>query len=277
MNLFYHKKSVVVSVVIAAVVMVAAMFTGASSATAGEEDGLTPAQMQKAFGSAVFLSHVNTVDMPIFPGDPAPVLDPIFTVEKDGFALQSTTLGEHSGTHWGAPSHFNAGEATADQLPASSFVFPAVVIDIRAQTEDDPDYAMSLADVQAYEKVNGVIPEHAMVIAFTGWQDRWNDPVAFFNQDANEVMHYPGISIEATEWLIKNRGLGGLGIDTHGVDPGSDETYATNTALLKNNRIHLENLAGLENMPAKGAWIVVGGVRNMNGSGSAATVLGFLP
>ncbi|XXJ18403.1 cyclase family protein [Desulfovibrio caledoniensis] len=249
----------------------------AGTAMAGESGALTPEQMARAFGKVVFLSHVNTTDMPIFPGDPEPVLDPAFTVEKDGFFLLSVTMGEHSGTHWGAPAHFNADEKTADKLPASSFVYPAVVIDVRDKAAKNPDYALSLADVQAYEKANGRIPDHAMVIAYTGWDKRWDDPKAFFNEDKDSVMHYPGIGIDATQWLIDNRALGGLGIDTHGVDPGSDESYATNTALLKGDRIHLENLAGLGQLPAKGAWIVVGGVRNLNGSGSPATVLGFLP
>lgn len=247
------------------------------TAMADGDGALPPEQMARAFAKVVFLSHVNTTDMPIFPGDPTPVLKPQFTVEKDGFALLAVTMGEHSGTHWGAPSHFNADQKTADQLPPTSFVFPAAVIDIRAKVAENPDYALSLADVKEYEKANGRIPDHAMVIAFTGWDKRWSDPEAFFNEDKDKVMHYPGIGIDATEWLIENRALGGLGIDTHGVDPGADETYATNTALLRDDRIHLENLAGLEQMPAKGAWIVVGGVRNAKGSGSPATVFGFLP
>jgi kynurenine formamidase len=253
------------------------LFLAAGTAVAGESGALTPEQMARAFGKAVFLSHVNTPDMPIFPGDPEPVLEPAFTVEEDGFFLLSVTLGEHSGTHWGAPAHFNAGEKTADQLPASSFVYPAVVIDVRDKVAKNPDYALTLGDVQAYEKANGRIPAHAMVIAFTGWDKHWDDAKAYFNEDKDGVMHYPGIAIDATQWLIDNRALGGLGIDTHGVDPGADESYATNTALLQGDRIHLENLAGLEQLPAKGAWIVVGGVRNLNGSGSPATVLGFLP
>jgi kynurenine formamidase len=244
---------------------------------ADKNETLSAKQMTQAFSNAVFLSHINTEDMPVFPGDPTPVIDPIFTVEKDDFSLQSVTMGEHSGTHWGAPSHFNANQTSAEALPASSFVFPAVVIDIRDKVMNNADYALSLEDVKDYEKTNGFIPPHAMVIAYTGWEERWNDSAAFFNKDENEVMHYPGISIDATEWLIENRALGGLGIDTHGVDPGADETYATNTELLKDNRIHLENLTGLGQLPAKGAWIVVGGVRNLNGSGSPATVLGFLP
>lgn len=259
-----------------ALFLLSALIVVSGVAHAGETS-LTSQQMAQAFSKVVFLSHVNTTDMPIFPGDPTPVLEPKFTVEKDGFALLGVTMGEHSGTHWGAPAHFNADQATADKLPASSFVFPAAVIDIRDNVAANPDYALTLDDVLSYEKVNGKIPDHAMVVAFTGWEKRWDDPKAFFNEGDDKVMHYPGISIEATQWLINNRHLGGLGIDTHGVDPGADETYATNTALLADGRIHLENLAGLEQLPAKGAWIVVGGVRNRNGSGSPATVFGFLP
>ncbi len=246
-------------------------------ASAAHDRPLTPEQMEHAFRHVVFLSHVNTLNMPIFLGDPKPTFQPLTTVKDDGYMLFANTIGEHSGTHWGAPSHFNDGEATADILPATSFVFPAAVIDIRHKTANNPDYALTVQDVQSFEAAHGGIPEHAMVIAFTGWQEKWNDPQAFFNADTNGVMHYPGISLDATNWLITNRAIGGLGIDTHGVDLGCEENYATNRALLRTNRIHLENMAGLDQLPAQGAWIVVGGVRNKGGSGSPATVFGFLP
>lgn len=229
------------------------------------------------FDEAVFLSHVNTEGMPIFPGDPEFVLDDTFTVDADGFFLQTMTIGDHSGTHYGAPCHFNADQQCADALEAADFFHPAAVIDIRAQVAANPDYALSLADVKKYEKRHGRIPKDAVVIAYTGWQDRWSDPVAYFNEDAEGVMHYPGISAEATQWLIDKRELGGLGIDTHGVDPGADVTFLTNTLLLADHRIHIENMAGLDQLPAKGAWVVVGGVRNAGGSGSAATVFGLIP
>ena len=112
---------------------------------------------------------------------------------------------------------------------------------------------------------------------WTGWQERWDDPDAYLNADGQGVLHFPGISVGATEWLIENRALGGLGIDTLGVDPGIDEEFKTNTLLLRGHRIHLENMAGLEQMPANGGWIVVGGVRNEGGSGSPATVFGLVP
>ena len=109
-----------------------------------------------------------------------------------------------------------------------------------------------------------------------GLAGRWDDPEAYLNADAEGILHFPGISVEATQWLIDNRRLGGLGIDTLGVDPGIDEEFKTNT-LLRGHRIHIENMGGLEQMPANGGWIVVGGVRGGGGSGSPATVFGLVP
>ena len=41
--------------------------------------------------------------------------------------------------------------------------------------------------------------------------------------------------------------------------------------------MHLENLAGLCEMPPAGGWVIVGGVRVRGGSGSPATVFGLVP
>ena len=159
--------------------------------------------------------------MPIFPGDPDFELETLFTVENDGFQLNKMTVGEHSGTHWGAPCHFNEGERCAEDMAAEDFFHPAAVVDARRQAAKDPDYALTVADLKRFERKHGRIPQNAIVVMWTGWQERWGDPAAYFNADAEGVLHFPGISVEATEWLIENRDLGGLGIDTLGVDPGS--------------------------------------------------------
>ena len=68
-----------------------------------------------------------------------------------------------------------------------------------------------------------------------------------------------------------------LGIDTMGIDPGADATFGANRLLLREHRIHLENLSGLGEMPPSGGWIIVGGIRIRGGSGSPATVFGLIP
>ncbi|MFN2489649.1 MAG: cyclase family protein [Actinomycetota bacterium] len=229
------------------------------------------------FERAVFLSHVNTLDMPIFPGDPPFKLRTLFTVEDDGFRLNLMKIGEHSGTHWGSPCHFNSGEPCAEDMRARDFFHPAAVIDARAETQRNVDYVLTVGDLKDFEARHGRIPDNAIVVMWTGFQSRWDDPEAYLNADADGVLHFPGIGVAATRWLIDKRDLGGLGIDTLGVDPGTDETFATNTLLLHDHRIHLENLAGLGKMPPSGGWIVVGGVRNEGGSGSPANVYGLVP
>jgi kynurenine formamidase len=229
------------------------------------------------FDKVVYLSHVNTLDMPIFPGDPPFRLRTLFTVKEDGFRLNYMKIGEHSGTHWGAPCHFNADQRCAEAVSPRDFFHPAVVIDARKQSAANVDYALTVDDLHAFERRHGRIPDNAMVVMWTGFQSRWVHPAAYFNADADGVLHFPGISVQATRWLIDNRDLGGLGIDTHGVDPGIDEEFKTNTLLLRGHRIHIENMAGLQQMPPNGGWIVVGGVRNEGGSGSPATVFGLVP
>jgi kynurenine formamidase len=97
------------------------------------------------------------------------------------------------------------------------------------------------------------------------------------NTDPAGVMHYPGFGVEVTRWLIEERSIGALGIDTMGVDPGIDTSFGTNRLLLHQHRMHLENLAGLGEMPAAGGWVIVGGIRVRGGSGSPATVFGLVP
>ena len=142
---------------------VAAVAAGAGFALAGDDSQSAAAHRNPAkgpfgFSKVVFLSHVNTVGMPIFPGDPDFELETLFTVENDGFKLNKMTIGEHSGTHWGAPCHFNAGERCAEDMAAEDFFHPAAIVDARKQSAKDPDYALTVADLKRFERKHGRIP-----------------------------------------------------------------------------------------------------------------------
>jgi kynurenine formamidase len=262
-----------VAIVASALIAGAGWITG----NAAPHEGHAAAQAPFGFSNVVFLSHVNKKKMPIYPGDPEVRLRTLFTVEEDGFRLKLMRIGEHSGTHWGSPCHFNDGELCADDMNPEDFFHPAVVIDARSESKVNEDYRLTVNDLEDFEALHGAIPDNAMVIMWTGFSRRWNNPQRYINADEKGVLHSPGFGARATRWLIKNRNVGGLGIDTLGVDPGNDEAFKTNTLLLKEHRIHLENLRGLGQMPSVGGWVVVGGVRNQGGSGSPATVFGLVP
>jgi len=229
------------------------------------------------FSRVVFLSHVIDAGTPVFPGDPPVEIRPAARIEQDGYYLQSLTFGEQAGTHWAAAAHFHQGQPFADELDPGDFFRPAAVLDVRDAAARDADFALGLPDIRRWEAVFGPIPPGSAVIMWSGFEDRWDDPAAYLNADSAGRLHYPGFSAEATRWLIEQRSVRVLGTDTMGIDPGADTTLAANQVLIREHRLHLENLGGLSQLPPAGAWIVIGGLRIRAGSGSPATVFGLIP
>ena len=229
------------------------------------------------FAKVVFLSHVMTEGGPVFPGDPPVKIRPAATIARDGYHMQSITVGEQAGTHWASPAHFNSGHPAADELDPGDFFHPAVVLDVRAASAEDPDFTLGIAEIRHWEAAFGPISQGSAVIMWTGFEDRWDDPAAYLNPDDAGGLHYPGFGAEAARWLVEQRSIGALGIDTMGIDPGADTAFRANQLLLQDHRIHLENLTGLSQMPPAGGWIITGGIRIRVGSGSPATVYGLIP
>jgi len=229
------------------------------------------------FARVVFLSHAVRAGDPVFPGDPPVQVSPAATIETDGYHLQLLVTGEQAGTHWAAPAHFHADQAAADDLDPGDFFFPAAVLDVRAEAKEDADFTLGVPDITRWEAESGLIPPDSAVIMWTGFEDRWDDPQAYLNPDPAGGLHYPGFGARAARWLIEQRAVRALGIDTMGIDPGADTSFGANRLLLREHRMHLENLTGLGEMPPAGGWIIVGGMRIRGGSGSPATVFGLIP
>jgi kynurenine formamidase len=248
---------------------------GAATETAGHHAGFSLASLR-----FVNLSHVNDpATTTLFPGDMAFTLETVATIPVDGFYMQYVREGEHTGTHWGAPGHFQEGGLLADQLDPADLYLPAVKIDVRAQAASDDDYGVTVADVKAWERRHGPIPQGAAIVFWFGWAGRWGTD-AYANLDAEGVIHQPGVLPETVQWLIDHGRLakrGSIGTDTFGADRGVDDTFEATTLLFDRHRISLENLSNLEALPTRGAYVLVGGPINKNGSGSTATIYGVLP
>ena len=71
-----------------------------------------------------------------------------------GWYWNNFSCGEHTGTHFDAPIHWISGRDlpnnSVDTIPAQHFMAPACVIDCSAQSADDPDYLMTVADIEAF-------------------------------------------------------------------------------------------------------------------------------
>lgn len=227
------------------------------------------------YSQVLHLSHAIAPNIPQWPGDPPVEFETVASLEKDGYYLRRFSLGEHSATHINAPKSFHASGMGIDQYPAQSLVVAAVVIDIRDQAAVNPDYALTIADVLAWERKHGRINSGTVVLLSTGWQDKWLDTNAFLNFDAEGRLHFPSFGYETTQFLLNERQIAGVGIDTHGVDSAHDETFAINRLVLEQPGIVLENLTNLEQLPPVGTTLVIGILRLQGGSGSPAAVMAF--
>lgn len=197
-------------------------------------------------------------------------------LERDGYYSRTFSTQEHYGTHLDAPAHFAHGMWTVDQIPAERLVRPLVVLNVRKRASNNPDYEVSVEDIAEWENAHGEIPSGAVVMAYTGWEDRWNSAKLFNNFDKNRVPHYPGFSLQAAEFLVKTRDTIGLGIDTMSVDKGATSDYPVHQFTSRASVYHLENVANLALVPAAGATVVVAPIKLENGSGAPVRLLALV-
>lgn len=221
------------------------------------------------------LTHPMYDAMPFWPGG-VPFKKTRLVDYDQGYQLHKFEMGENTGTHVDAPSHFIKGNVPIDKLALRNIVVPAVVIDVKDKVAGNPDYQLSAADVKDWEAKNGRIPEGSLVILDTGWNKRFGDPKAYVNMDANNVMHFPGYHPESAAVLIL-RGVVGVGIDTLSIDFGPSKDFAFHVAMLKANKYQIENMANLDALPAKGATVIVGVLPVKDGSQAQARILALLP
>jgi kynurenine formamidase len=225
--------------------------------------------------NVIHLSHIIDTNIPQWQGDPSVKFTPVAEIETHGYFLRELTIGEHSATHMNAPVSFYQDGATIDEYPAESLVVSAIVIDISTQARKNPDYTLTVSDILNWEQQHGQIPDGCVVLLHTGWSEKWHDANAFMSLDANGNMHFPGFGTEATKFLLTERQIAGVGIDTHGVD-GVDTTFTINRMVLDKPRIVLENLTNLDKLPPRGFKIVVAPILLQAGSGSPVGVLAIL-
>jgi kynurenine formamidase len=210
----------------------------------------------------------------LWPGSPPFEATVVARHEQDGGYYRSLALSEHSGTHMDAPVHFSPGGRTTAELDLPLLVRPAVRLDVRDRCADDPDYAVSRADVEELEAAAGRIPPGVAVLVYTGWDAYLEDPERYLGRAA--VPRFPGIGVDAAQLLVE-RDVVGVGIDTLGVDPGRCEDFPAHRVTQPAGIWHLEGLVRLGEVPDRGAWVVAAVLPLVDGSGSPARAFAILP
>jgi kynurenine formamidase len=224
----------------------------------------------------VDLSRPIQEDMAVWPGMPAPSFDVMLNHEEHGIFVRKLHITEHDGTHIDAPAHFIKGGTTVEALAIDKLVCPAVVIDVSDRCEGRPDYAVAVADVERFESAHGRVPASSAALFRTGWDAFWDDHERFVGVVGE--LHFPGIGEDAARLLVEQRDVVGIGIDTLGIEPGSvgDLFPVHRDVTLPRGVWHLEGLVNLGQVPPVGAWLVVGSLPLVGGSGAPARVFALV-
>lgn len=204
-------------------------------------------------------------------------MDTVSEFDDDGPLWQwhNIHLGEHTGTHLDAPSHWISGRdgATVDQIPPARLIGPIVVIDKTADTAANPDFLLEPEHLEQWQQANGPIPENAWVILKTGWSSRSSETGPFLNVD-DSGSHTPGVSVEGARWMASNASISGFGVETVGIDAGAaggfDPIFPGHNFLLGAGKLGLTQLQNVDKLPATGAVIVVAPLPIVGGTGSPA-------
>ncbi len=221
----------------------------------------------------VDLTHPIAAGMPVWPGDPAVVVERLAEQKQDGYNLNRLCIGEHTGTHVGAPRHFVDAGKTIDELPVAQLFLPAV----KLVHDGRPNSLISLDEIRNWESLHGKMASGLAVLLQTGWDCFWPDATAYLCRDENGGMHFPGLSLEAARYLIDDRGVRVLGIDTAGVDGGASLDFAVDLLLAQRGGIHVENLTHLTRLPEKDFYLFLGALPITGGTGSPARVMALVP
>ena len=196
------------------------------------------------------------------------------------YAAYSFCAPEHGGTHLDAPAHFAEGVWSSGEIPVDRFIGPAVVIDVSDKAKTDPDYTLSVEDVAAFEAKHGRIAPGATVLLRTGWGARWPDRLAYFGDDTPgdaSKLHFPSYGLAAATFLIRERRVGTLGVDTASIDAGTSRDFPVHRFAAANNVAGLENLANLGELPETGATVIALPMKIAGGSGAPARVIALVP
>lgn len=201
-----------------------------------------------------------------------------FTDKGFYYSSYSICTPEHGGTHLDAPIHFAAGKQTADQIPLTHLTGRAVLLDVSKKALANRDYLVSVADCEAWEKEHGRIPDGTIVLIRTGYGQFYPNREKYFGSaktgpEALPELHFPGIDPAAAEWLVRERKVKAVGLDTPSLDYGQSKDFKTHQVLMGNNVPGFENLAALDQLPADQIYVVALPMKIGGGSGGPLRII----
>lgn len=136
----------------------------------------------------------------------------------NGFRTSKLTMSSHSGTHIDAPAHLASCSTFINDIPLSTLILPAVVVDCRGKRE---------IGKELFEELS--LDGRALILK----------TISKSSERSHELMDYSYLTAPAAE-LVVSRGIKAVGIDTLSVD--SPESILVHEVLLKASVPIVENL-----------------------------------
>ena len=224
--------------------------------------------------------------------------DTVYWPTAEGFRLQVDSKGwtdagfyyeansfctaEHGGTHLDAPIHFAEDRWTVDEIPVDQLIGPGIVVDVTAACAADRDHLVTVEELEAWEREHGPVPDGAIVLLHTGFSRFWPDRERYLGTarrgpEALAELHFPGLDPEAARWLVAERSIGAIGLDTASIDHGQSKTFDAHQILFQANLPALENVAHLDQLPPRGFEVIALPMKIRGGSGGPVRIVALLP
>ncbi|WP_298238084.1 cyclase family protein [uncultured Algibacter sp.] len=198
------------------------------------------------------------------------------------YAANNFTTAEHGGTHIDAPIHFAKQGQTVDKIPIENLIGQAIKIDISKKALNNPEYLVSIDDFKNWEaSENMQIPEGCIILLETGFSRYYPNKLKYLGTEmrgpeAIKDLHFPGLDPEAASWLIKNRKINAIGLDTPSIDYGQSTDFKSHVILLGENIPAFENLTNLEMLPTKDFAIIALPMKIKGGSGGPLRIVALV-
>ena len=122
----------------------------------------------------------------------------------------------------------------------------------------------------------------ALVLLDSGFGEFWPQRGAYLGTSARgpaavAELHFPGLHPQAARWLVAERKVRAVGLDTASIDHGPSRNFETHQVLCGANVSIFENVAGLDHLPARGFEVVALPMKIRGGSGAPLRIIAIVP
>lgn len=264
-------------------IIVASILSFSCTSNTGPKD-VSIAEML-ASGQWVDLTHTFSSNTIYWPTADNFRKDTVFVGMTDnGYYYEAFNLfgAEHGGTHLDAPIHFSEGKQTAHEIPLSSLMGPVARIDVSDSSTVNRNYQITVDDIQKWETEQGLSVNGHVVLVNTGSSQYWPDPIKYMGTDKKGfvgvlALSFPGLHPDAAKWLADERDIIAFGLDTPSIDYGQSKLYESHRHLFAANIPGFENVANVDQLPAKGAYLIALPMKVERGSGAPTRIVAWIP